>query len=168
MARYEIAHGGFRCSGIYPFNKHIFSDLDYLASDMTNIPLEDRAKKVKINHTNYSSLFPKGQQEQHENLPSDLSDSNVPQTFEVRLEHSVGESNSPATTSHQILVPKSPQPSTSKGLGIQQISAHKSPELSTSKGIDFMRKAILNISPVPDAAKKRAQVRNGNAKKVKS
>uniref|UniRef100_A0A6M2DMK8 Putative mariner-21 hm n=1 Tax=Xenopsylla cheopis TaxID=163159 RepID=A0A6M2DMK8_XENCH len=40
VARLEIAVSGFKCTGIYPFDRHLFSDLDYLAADMTNIPLE--------------------------------------------------------------------------------------------------------------------------------
>ncbi|KAJ8962215.1 hypothetical protein NQ318_018187 [Aromia moschata] len=40
VARLEIAVSGFKCTGICPFNKNIFSDLDYLPADMTNIPLE--------------------------------------------------------------------------------------------------------------------------------
>lgn len=41
VARLDIAASGFKCTGIYPFDRHLFSDLDYLAADMTNIPLEE-------------------------------------------------------------------------------------------------------------------------------
>ncbi|CAG9562814.1 unnamed protein product [Danaus chrysippus] len=40
VARLDIAVSGFKCTGIHPFDRHLFSDLDYLAADMTNIPLE--------------------------------------------------------------------------------------------------------------------------------
>lgn len=41
VARLDIAVSGFKCTGIHPFDRHLFSDLDYLASNMTNIPLEE-------------------------------------------------------------------------------------------------------------------------------
>ncbi|XP_036146776.1 uncharacterized protein LOC118646934 [Monomorium pharaonis] len=41
VARLDIAVSGFKCTGIYPFDKNIFSDIDYLPSDMTNVPLEE-------------------------------------------------------------------------------------------------------------------------------
>ncbi|KAL3270183.1 hypothetical protein HHI36_009240 [Cryptolaemus montrouzieri] len=41
VARLEIAVSGFKCTGIQPFDRDIFSDLDYLPADMINIPLED-------------------------------------------------------------------------------------------------------------------------------
>lgn len=39
VARYEI-EAGFRCAGIHPFDKNVFTDLDYLPSDITNIKLD--------------------------------------------------------------------------------------------------------------------------------
>nr|XP_022903609.1 uncharacterized protein LOC111415939 [Onthophagus taurus] len=36
----DIAISGFKCTGIHKFYRHIFSDLDYLPADVTNIPLE--------------------------------------------------------------------------------------------------------------------------------
>lgn len=40
VAQLDIAISGFKFTGIYPFDRHVFSDLDYLAADMTNIPQE--------------------------------------------------------------------------------------------------------------------------------
>jgi len=39
VARLEIAQNGFRCTGIQPFDGGIFSDLDFLGSALTDIPL---------------------------------------------------------------------------------------------------------------------------------
>jgi hypothetical protein len=39
VARLEIAQNGFRCTGIQPFHREIFSDLDFLGSALTDIPL---------------------------------------------------------------------------------------------------------------------------------
>lgn len=41
VARLDIAVSGFKCTGIYPFDKNIFSDIDYLLCDVTNIPLAE-------------------------------------------------------------------------------------------------------------------------------
>ncbi|XP_071635524.1 uncharacterized protein [Temnothorax longispinosus] len=46
VARLDIAQNGFRCTGIQPFDRDIFSDLDFLGSALTDIPLaEDQANQ---------------------------------------------------------------------------------------------------------------------------
>jgi len=46
VARPEIAQNGFRCTGIQPFHREIFSDLDFLGSTLTDIPLiENQAEQ---------------------------------------------------------------------------------------------------------------------------
>ncbi|CAG5037447.1 unnamed protein product [Parnassius apollo] len=40
VARLDVAVSGFKCTGIHPFDRYLFYDLDYLAADMTNILLE--------------------------------------------------------------------------------------------------------------------------------
>ena len=46
VARPEIAQNGFRCTGIQPFHREIFSDLDFLGSALTDIPLiENQAEQ---------------------------------------------------------------------------------------------------------------------------
>jgi len=45
-ARLEITQNGFRCTGIQPFHREIFSDLDFLVSALTDIPLiENQAQQ---------------------------------------------------------------------------------------------------------------------------
>ncbi|KAK9679978.1 hypothetical protein QE152_g39515 [Popillia japonica] len=34
----DIAISGYRCTGIHPFNRNVFSDVDFISSDMTNVP----------------------------------------------------------------------------------------------------------------------------------
>lgn len=38
ICRMDLAKNGFTCSGIYPFNRQIFTDLDFIASDGLDIP----------------------------------------------------------------------------------------------------------------------------------
>jgi len=46
VARLEIAQNSFRCTGIQPFHHEIFSDLDFLGSALTDIPLiENQAEQ---------------------------------------------------------------------------------------------------------------------------
>lgn len=99
VARLDIAVSGFKCTGIYPFNKSIFSDLDYLPSDMTNMPLNDKTG-------------------QEDNTRSDMP----PET----------------------IVP------TEKGQETLDVQP------STSSAADVYQR-ILDLSPLPDAAKKRSQ-----------
>ena len=39
-ARLEIAQSGLKCTGIFPLGRNIFSNLDYLQSMKTDIPME--------------------------------------------------------------------------------------------------------------------------------
>jgi hypothetical protein len=46
VASLTIAQNGFRCTRIQPFHREIFSDLDFLSSALTDIPLiENQAEK---------------------------------------------------------------------------------------------------------------------------
>ncbi|KAK9720560.1 hypothetical protein QE152_g21972 [Popillia japonica] len=38
VSRMDIAISGYRCTGIHPFNRNVFSDVDFIGSDMTNVP----------------------------------------------------------------------------------------------------------------------------------
>ena len=40
-AKLEITQNGFRCTGIYHFNRDIFSDIDFLSASMTDVPIEE-------------------------------------------------------------------------------------------------------------------------------
>lgn len=48
VARLEIAASGFECTGIYPYNKDIFTALDFLPSDLTEVPLDDVQSNLEL------------------------------------------------------------------------------------------------------------------------
>ncbi|CAH0731096.1 unnamed protein product, partial [Brenthis ino] len=109
-----LRNSSSQCTGIYPFNENIFSDLDYIPSDITNIPIEEvDVEQIRVDH-----------------LPPD-----VPQKISEQIP------TSPLLPQN---LPRQP---------------------STSKDPDFVRKTIFNISPLPDAAKKRAQTRKRKSEK---
>lgn len=48
IARLQIATFGFQCMGIHSYNPNIFTDLDFLPSEITNIPTEHIIHKLEI------------------------------------------------------------------------------------------------------------------------
>lgn len=148
VARLDIAVSGFKCTGIYPFDRHIFSDLDYLAADMTNIPQEqietpsnaqNTGEAVVLSNsvieqpgTSLSTLIIEGDSAAvggsalicHANIPSNI----VEDEF---LEEPTQSVSDPIATS--------PIPSTSSAPDLVQL--------------------IHKLSPLPDAAKKRTAAR---------
>ena len=51
VARLEITMSGFKCTGIYLFDRNIFSYVDYLDCDITNIPLEKISDQQDLTST---------------------------------------------------------------------------------------------------------------------
>lgn len=86
VSRVDIGVNGFRCTGIYPFNRNIFDDLDFLPSSMTNIS--------------------------ENNPPSNLSETTVDPTVDQAQQSSY--INSQPSTSHQLDPQLIAQPSTSR------------------------------------------------------
>ncbi|XP_045539956.1 uncharacterized protein LOC106708676 isoform X1 [Papilio machaon] len=113
VARLDIAVSGFKCTGIHPFDRHLFSDLDYLAADMTNIPLEQTETSSNALNNEQAVV---------------ISNSII----EEQMKESEQSISEPITTS--------PKPSTSSAPDLVQILIH-------------------NLSPLPDAAKKRTAAR---------
>lgn len=159
VARLEIAEAGFRCTGIHPFDKNIFTDLDYLPSYITNIPLDNSEAANEAESTNVVSASNETIQDVHAgNVPvndgaTDCTITSLP----------VLQSNT-QDLAQEISIPRSPQPSTSRKSGLLTENLNKKPS-SPLLDITNVRKIILDISPLPDAASRRAQVRKRRSEK---
>lgn len=165
VARYEIAEAGFRSAGIHPFDKNIFTDLDYLPSDITNIILdsnepnnEQQATNIIANDTVLTLIE---QPEAAQNMLQEgvsVTDSATPYIIQST---SILQSDVTLTSPQEVNTSKSQQPSTSKA-AIVNLDKRSSFFLAD---ITNVRKTILDISPLPDAATRRAQVRKRRAQK---
>lgn len=167
VARYEIAEAGFRCTGIHPFNINIFTDLDYLPSDITNIPLDNEAANdtettnVAANVDTLSTTVPQTEATQKvhpEDVPVNDRATGCTITSSPVLQSNTQD------LAEEISIPRSPQPSTSRKSGLLAESLNKKPS-SPLLDITNVRKTIMNISPLPDAASRRTQVRKRRAEK---
>ncbi|GBP19771.1 Pogo transposable element with KRAB domain [Eumeta japonica] len=110
VARMEIAVSGFICTGIYPFDRNLFSDLDYLPTDVTVAGSSSTTCNAQLSNNLVS--------EEPANPPQGLTS-----------EPTIG----------------SPKPSTSYDLDLAQI--------------------VHQLSPLPDAAKKRSTARKRKCEK---
>lgn len=167
VARYEIAEVGFRCAGIHPFDKNVFTDLDYLPSDITNIPLDSNEStnepQATIIVANDTVLTPIQRPEIAQNMLQievPVTTSATPYTIQSTP---ILQSDIMQDSPLEVNTSKSPQPSTSKA-ALQAVSLGKN---SSSQLVDitYVRKTILDISPLPNAATKRAQARKRRAEK---
>ncbi|CAG5012050.1 unnamed protein product [Parnassius apollo] len=57
-ARLDIAQNGFKCTGIYPFNPEIFTDIDFLPSMMTDVMQEVSSKENMANQFSVAHSSP--------------------------------------------------------------------------------------------------------------
>ncbi|KAK9680553.1 hypothetical protein QE152_g39003, partial [Popillia japonica] len=117
----DIAISGYRCTGIHPFNRNVFSDVDFIGSDMTNVP-----EILSISEPSLSS--------------SQLSEP-TPSTS----------SQTTATDAEQ-QIPSSQQSIYQTQVGIDQST-------------DNFKAVLAEISPVPDASKRRATIRRRKAER---
>lgn len=100
VARMNIAVSGFKCTGIYLFDKNIFSDIDYLPCDVTNIPLAETRDQQDRN--NRMKTVPKS------NVPKDVPCEMTLETLDVQP------STSSATDISQNILKLSPLPNAAK------------------------------------------------------
>ncbi|KAK9694400.1 DDE superfamily endonuclease [Popillia japonica] len=121
VSRMDIAISGYRCTGIHPFNRNVFSDVDFIGSDMTNVP-----EMLSIPEPSLSS--------------SQLSEP-TPSTS----------SQTTATDAEQ-QIPSFQQSIYQTQVVIDQFT-------------DNFKVVIADLTPVPDASKKRATTRRRKAER---
>lgn len=59
VARLDIAKSGFQCTGIVPLNPNIFTNLDFLPSAVTDVPMQS---DIQVNNTNKNTVQDLSQQ----------------------------------------------------------------------------------------------------------
>lgn len=64
---------GFQATGIWPVNRHVFSDDDYLPSSLTERPLESNACDVPLSNTTAIEHLPKNPQHPQDNELDSIS-----------------------------------------------------------------------------------------------
>lgn len=137
ICRMDLAKKGFECSGIYPLNAHIFTDLDYIASQGLDVP-EQRETHTETDNENEN--LPK--------TPPKLNKQAIP-----------GTSETPSKTCQPSTSKISPPCSEQRKLSEKKnFDPRATLEISVSD--------ILNeISPVPNAAERRMVSRKRRAEK---
>lgn len=55
VCRLDIAENGFKCTGIYPLNSQIFTDLDFMGSELTNVTNSPSKSRVAVQQSGETS-----------------------------------------------------------------------------------------------------------------
>ncbi|KAK9745353.1 hypothetical protein QE152_g7011 [Popillia japonica] len=58
VSQMDIAFSGYRCTGIHPFNRNVFSDIDFIGSDITNVPESQSISEPSLSSLQLSELIP--------------------------------------------------------------------------------------------------------------
>lgn len=164
VSRMDIAVNGFRCTGIHPFDRSVFSDLDFMGSDMTNI-----TESHSVSQPSHSSS------QLSEPTPSTYAQPILP-NFNSR------QVKSTPSTSRQLESPTAasdfePQITTSKQSESQGAATDSKSQIVSSKQSESQTKAVIDqsihnvkaivteLSPVPDVSKRKATARRRKAEK---
>ncbi|CAB3230990.1 unnamed protein product [Arctia plantaginis] len=139
-ARLGIAQSGFRCTGIQPYNRDVFSDLDFLGSALTDIPIEDRSSQSTVQ------------------APSPAAPENEPGSSISALSVS-----SPAFRLHEAI----PTMNIEQIASVPAVSLENLQEAGPSARIDIgnINDVLKVLSPLPDASKKRLTARKRRTQK---
>ncbi|CAH2226675.1 jg9747 [Pararge aegeria aegeria] len=148
VARLDVAVFGFKCTGIYPFDRQIFSDLDYLAADMTNIPQEQIETPSNALSTGETVVLSNSVVEQPETSLSTII--NEGDSAAVGGSALFNHADMPSNVVEDEFM-EEPTQFVSEPIAT-------SPIPSTSSAADLVQ-LIHKLSPLPDAAKKRTAAR---------
>lgn len=144
-ARLDIAQSRFKCSGIYPFERDIFTELDFLPSQMTNVEEHPvLTKNIPCNTTAATSQLP--------NSDNQLSAPVIkhPTSNENSNQQSTAAAYQPSTSRNQ--------QSTAATTDSSQPSTHHHKQTDVSPNTSYQ--LLKQLSPLPDASKKRLQTRS--------
>lgn len=194
VSRIDIVINGFRCTGIHPFNRNIFTDLDYLGSDMTNVLESHRPVSEpsisglpRATHLSSQQTEPKLTPQQPKLTASTPGPPKATPSTSQQPELIASTSelpNATTSTSQQLeltaLTARLPEPTTSTSRHLEQtpsasgqigsqIDASQQRGCQTAtvidQSVDNFKALITELSPVPDASKRRATARHRKAER---
>lgn len=182
-ARLDIAQSGFKCSGIYPFNRDIFTELDFLPSQMTNVE-EDPVLNENLS-CNITAVISQLTTSRCDLLPAQVTTHQI--SSEISNQQSATATSQPSTSgfglsasvimqptnnenSYQQYTAAISQPSTSSNQQSASVSFDSShPSINPHKQTDVSPNAsyqlLKQLSPLPDASRKRLQFRRRKAQR---
>ena len=87
VCRMELAKSAFKCTGIYPFNRNIFTDIDFLPSLNQTLPEENVENKIITDV--YASLAPKSPLRTADTNPTTVTASVRETVFDSNFDHPI-------------------------------------------------------------------------------
>jgi hypothetical protein len=146
VARLEIAQNDFRCTGIQPFHREIFSDLDFLGSALTDIPLiENQAEQSTTKVCSHAAAT--------ENKPEPSTSASALASSKLQRKTSRSSVNTEEVSI--VLKTLSPLPDASKKrLSVRNRRTLKSEILTSSLFKNELKEKIKNFTKLPKTTKK--------------